>query len=116
MQGERRQNDQIIIDEIRVLQKDVSGIQVNLALNTQETARLARYQETQNGRVVKLESRAQVLEGATALTTTAVAKIQSDADNDQREEEKQRDKKDTRRTSTYDKLVWIAVGLGLRVM
>ena len=86
MPQDRRDTDKIILDEIRNLQKDVSRIDLNLALNTQETTRLAQYQEKMNGRVAGHESRMQIIEGAQAITSTAVAKIQD-------KEEKQDDKK-----------------------
>jgi hypothetical protein len=76
MTQDYRENDKIILEEIRNLQKDISRIDINLALNTQETARLAKYQELMNGRVAAHETRMQVVEGAQAITSTAVASIQ----------------------------------------
>jgi hypothetical protein len=104
MPQDRRETDKIILDELRNLQKDVSRIDVNLALNTQETARLAKYQETQNGRVAGHEARMQVVEGAQALTATALAKIQSD-------EEKENDRK----YETHNRWVWVVIGLGISI-
>jgi IS1 family transposase len=77
MPEERRQNDIIILEEIRELQKNVNKIDVNLALNTHETGRLAKYQELMNGRVASHESRLQTIEGANALTATALAEIKT---------------------------------------
>lgn len=74
---DRRENDIIILEEIRNLQKDVSRIDINLALNTQETSRLAKYQELMNGRVAGHESRMQVVEGAQALSATTLAALQT---------------------------------------
>lgn len=104
MPEDRRETDKIILEEVRSLQKDVSQIQVNLALNTQETSRLAKYQELMNGRVVGHEARMQVVEGAQAITSTALAKIQSD-------EEKEGD----RRYESHDRWKWVVVGLGVSI-
>ena len=74
---DRRENDIIILEEIRNLQKDVSRIDINLALNTQETSRLAKYQELMNGRVAGHEARMQVVEEAQALSATTLAALQT---------------------------------------
>ena len=76
---DRRENDKIILEELRDLKKDVNRIDINLALNTQETTRLAQYQEKMNGRVAGHEARMQVVEGAQAITSTAVASIQKNS-------------------------------------
>lgn len=99
MPEDHRENDKIILEEIRDLQKDISKIDINLALNTQETTRLAKYQELQNNRVGKLESRTQILEGATAISTTALAKIQSDEV-----------KREEHRSATQSRVFWAIIG------
>jgi hypothetical protein len=115
MPEDRRETDKIILDEIRSLQKDVSRIDVNLALNTQETSRLAKYQELMNGRVAGHESRMQVVEGAQAITSTAVAKIQADKEKEKEKEEKREEKQSDRKYDTHNRWVWVVVGLGISV-
>jgi len=102
---DRRETDKIILEELRDLKKDVGVIQINLALNTNETSRLAKYQEFQNGRVATQESRMQIVETAQAVTSTAVAKMQiSD------------DKQSEKKTNNTSKAWWIAIGIGLSIL
>ncbi len=110
MPEDRRETDKIILEEVRALQKDVSRIDVNLALNTQETARLAKYQELQNSKMVKMESRTQAVEGATALTSTALAKIQTEKEKEEQKKEQQEEKQGDRQYQTQDRWKWVIVG------
>jgi hypothetical protein len=107
MPEERRENDKIILEEIRSLQTDVGGIKVNLALNTQETARLAQYQEKMNGRMVGHEARMQAVEGAQALTATTLAQMQVEDKNRKEKEKKQED----RNYETHDRWKWVVIGI-----
>jgi sorbitol-specific phosphotransferase system component IIBC len=113
MPADRRETDKIILDELRNLQKDVSRIDVNLALNTQETARLAKYQETQNGRVAGHEARMQVVEGAQALTATSLAKMQSEKDKEQAKQEESTEKQSDRLYESHNRWKWVVVGLAI---
>jgi hypothetical protein len=104
MPQDRRDTDKIILDELRTLQANVSRIDVNLALNTQETTRLAKYQELMNGRVAGHEARMQVVEGAQAITSTAVAKLTTS-------EEKAESKKGDWITYAIKAAIWIGAAL-----
>jgi hypothetical protein len=113
MPVDRRETDKIILDELRTLQTNVSRIDVNLALNTQETARLAKYQELMNGRVAGHEARMQVVEGAQAITSTAVAKIQADKVREETKKEENDEKQSDRQYTTRDRWKWVLVGLAM---
>ncbi len=69
--SERRAGNEVILDRL-------GDIKTNLALNTQETGRLAEYQKTLNGKVVAHETRLQSIESNQALTSTALAQLQAE--------------------------------------
>lgn len=65
---ERRKGDLLILEKL-------SDIHTNLALNTQETTRLAEYQKTTNGKVAAHETRLQAIESNQALISNNLASI-----------------------------------------
>ncbi len=97
---DRRENDNIILDRLDKLQETSTKTQIDLALNTRATQGVEEHLKTLNGKVAAHETRMQSVEGAQAITSTAVARIQGDDD----------DKRKTRR-SDYNKLKWILIGL-----
>lgn len=90
MTEERRQGDLLILEKL-------ADIQTNLALNTQETKRIADAQVKTNGKVAAHEVRQQSMEANQAVMATALAQIQQ-------REEKQNNKKD-------DWLDWLLKGI-----
>ncbi len=96
---ERRENDKIILDRLDKLQETSTKTQIDLALNTRATQGVEEHLKTLNGKVAAHETRMQSVEGAQAITSTAVAQIKIEDD----------DKKKTRR-SDYEKLKWILIG------
>lgn len=72
MQAERRKSDLAILERL-------GDIQTNLALNTQETTRLANEQNKLNGKVVAHESRLQSIEAANAMTSVTLAQLHTNA-------------------------------------
>jgi hypothetical protein len=65
---ERRQGDLLILEKL-------GAIQTDLALNTQETTRIAKAQETTNGKVAAHEVRQQSLEANQAVMATTLAQL-----------------------------------------
>jgi hypothetical protein len=108
---DRRENDIIILEELRNLQKDVSRIDINLALNTQETSRLAKYQELMNGRVAGHEARMQVVQAAQAITATAVAEIKLDKKKEEEAKQIAQEKQSDREFQSHDKWRWTVIGI-----
>ncbi len=74
MREERRQGDLAILDKL-------AEIHTNLALNTQETARIAKAQESTNGKVAGHEVRQQALEANQAVMATTLAQLTSANNN-----------------------------------
>lgn len=111
MQEERRSTDSIILEELRDLKQDVKRIDINLALNTQETTRMAEYQKFQNGRLGTIESRTQLVEGAQAITSVAVAAIKASEEKKQESDDKKSENLENDRKARYDKLFWLVLGL-----
>ena len=79
MSEDRRENDKVILDRLDKIQDDITSTKINLALNTQETSRLADYQKTTNGKVAAHEVRQQSLEANQAVMATALAEIKADS-------------------------------------
>lgn len=96
---DRRKGDLLILEKL-------SNIQTNLALNTQETKRLAEYQKMTNGKVASHEVRLQSIEGASAITSTKLAEIVADKQKAEEREEKKKE-----RILTFkDKAMWVIIG------
>jgi hypothetical protein len=68
MSNERRNGDILILEKL-------ADIHTNLALNTQETSRIAKAQETTNGKVAAHEVRQQALEANQAVMATTLAQL-----------------------------------------
>ena len=99
---DRRETDKVILDRLDKIQDTSTQTQINLALNTRATQGVEEHLKTLNGKVAAHETRMQSVEGAQAITSTAVAEIkQSNSD------------KVKQRSSDYDKVKWIAIGLGI---
>ncbi|MBA3756488.1 MAG: hypothetical protein H0X02_09775 [Nitrosomonas sp.] len=99
---DHRENDKIILDRLDKLQETSTKTQIDLALNTRATQGVEEHLKTLNGKVAAHETRMQSVEGAQAITSTAVAEIkQINLDTFKK------------RSSDYDKVKWIAIGLGI---
>lgn len=99
MPEERRQNDILILEKLDKIQEDISKTKIDLALNTQETTRLADYQRVTNGKVAAHEARLQSIEGANAITSTTLAEIKQD-----------KKKREDNRSVIYTRIFWAIAG------
>jgi hypothetical protein len=77
MPEERRQGYELISTQLSAIQDKIGTMHTELALNTRETSRIAKAQETTNGKVAAHEVRQQSLEANQAVMATALAEIKT---------------------------------------
>jgi hypothetical protein len=104
MPEDRRETDKIILDRLDKISDKVGNIEVNLALNTRDTGRIAELQKTANGKVAAHEASIQALQAQQVLTTTYIKK-----------EDEAKEKQNDRKYETRNRWVWVLIGLGISI-